>query len=170
MASESPRGPNIRELESLRIVRNEEPRRRRFLPYTVAALIAGALAFAGYEIYLHTLGRPLEVQTASAMLITAEQPRPLLTGSGYVVTRDKYITIGTKILGQIIEEPIEEGRHVNRGDLLARIDDRDYQAQLRQAFADRELASANLKLADAKLGRQRELFRQHVISQDQLDV
>jgi RND family efflux transporter MFP subunit len=136
----------------------------------LAALVAGAVAFAGFEAYLHTLGRPLEVQTASAMLIAAEQPRPLLTGSGYVVTRDKYITIGTKILGQIIQEPIEEGRHVNKGDLLARIDDRDYQAQLWQAFADRDLSAANLKLARVKLDRQRELFRQHVISQDQLDV
>jgi RND family efflux transporter MFP subunit len=170
MASESPRGPNIRELESLRIVRNELPNRRSILPYAVAVLFIGALAFAGYETYLHTLGRPLEVETASAMVIAAEQPRPLLTGSGYVVTRDKYITVGTKILGQIIEEPIEEGRHVHQGDLLARIDDRDYQAQLQQAFADRDLAAANLKLARAKLERQRELFDQHVISQDQLDV
>src|SRR5690348_3870615 len=118
MASESPRGPNLRELESLRIVRSEEPRRPQLLPYAAAALVMGALAFAGYEAYLYTLGRPLEVQTASAMVIAAEQPRPLLTGSGYVVTRDKYITIGTKILGQIIKEPIEEGRHVNKGDLL----------------------------------------------------
>jgi RND family efflux transporter MFP subunit len=170
MASESPRGPNLRELESLRIIRSEEPQRRRYLPYAVAALIMGALTVAGYEAYLHTLGRPLEVQTISAMLIAAEQPQSLLTGSGYVVTRDKYITIGTKILGQIIEEPIEEGRHVNKGDLLARIDDRDYRAQLRQAFADRDLAAADLKLARAKLERQRELFHQHVISQDQFDM
>jgi RND family efflux transporter MFP subunit len=169
MATESPRGPNIRELDSLRIVRNEQPR-RRLLPYSVAILVLAAAAFGGYEAYLHTLGRPLEVQTANAMVITAEQPRALLTGSGYVVTRNKYITVGTKILGQIIEEPIEEGRHVNKGDLLARIDDRDYRAQLRQAFADRDLATANLKLAQAKLERNRELFRQHVISVDQLDV
>jgi RND family efflux transporter MFP subunit len=169
VASESPRGPNIRELESLRIVRNEQPP-RRFLPYALAVLILAGVAFGGYEAYQHTVGRPLEVQTASAMLIAADQPRPLLTGSGYVVTRDKYITVGTKILGQIIEEPIEEGRHVNKGDLLARIDDRDYRAQLRQAFADREQAEANLKLAQAKLARERELFRQRVISQDQLDV
>jgi len=168
MASESPRGPNIRELESLRIVRSEQPRRRRVLPYVLLPLIAGAVAFAGYEAYLHTLGRPLEVQTANAMLIAAEQPRALLTGSGYVVTRDKYITVGTKILGQIIEEPIEEGKHVSKGDLLARIDDRDYQAQLKQAFADLDLASANL--TQAKLARQRELFHEHVISQDQLDI
>ncbi len=169
MASESPRGPNIRELESLRIVRKDQPS-RSLIPYMIVAAVAGALAFAGYEIYLHTLGRPLEVETSTAMLIAAEQPRPLLTGSGYVVTRDKYITVGTKILGQIIEEPIEEGRHVKKGDLLARIDDRDYQAQLRQSFADRQLAAANLELAEAKVLRQRELFRQHVISQDQLDV
>ncbi len=50
----------------------------------------------------------------------------IVTGSGYVVTQHKYIVIGTKILGQIVEEPIEEGQHVRSGDLLARIDDRDY--------------------------------------------
>jgi RND family efflux transporter MFP subunit len=171
MATESPRGPNIRELESLRIVRSEEQQpRRRLVAYAFAAAVAMVVALTGYEGYLHTLGRPLEVQTATVTLLTAEEPRPLLTGSGYVVTGDKYITIGTKILGQIIEEPIEEGRHVKRGDLLARIDDRDYQAQLRQALADRDLAEANVKLAGAKLQRQRELFRQYVISRDQLDI
>ncbi len=66
-------------------------------------------AVAGYEAYIHTIGRPLEVETATATLIAGAEPRPLISGSGYVVTRDKYITVGTKILGQIIEEPIEEG-------------------------------------------------------------
>ena len=73
---------------------------------------------------------------------TDRQPSVLLTGSGYVVTRHKYITIGTKILGQIVEEPIEEGQHIKAGDVLARIDDRDYQAQLRQAIAIRPAGSA----------------------------
>jgi RND family efflux transporter MFP subunit len=169
MPPESPRGPNVRELESLRIARSEKPP-RRLIPLAVALVIATIAAVAGYQVYQHTLGRPLEVETATAELIEAEQPRPLLSGSGYVVTRDKYITIGTKILGQIIEEPIEEGRHVKKGDLLARIDDRDYQAQLRQALADRELAEANLTLAQAKILRERALFLQRVISPDQLDV
>ena len=98
------------------------------------------------------------------------QQGPLLTGSGYVITRDKYITIGTKILGQIVEEPIEEGKHVKKGDLLARIDDRDYQAQLHQAIADRDLAKANLKLAQVKAARERTLYRNGVASRDELDV
>ncbi len=73
------------------------------------------------------------MQTAYVTMRRAGQPGVILTGSGYVVTQHKYITIGTKILGQIMEEPIEEGQHVKKGDLLARIDDRDYRAQLHQA-------------------------------------
>jgi RND family efflux transporter MFP subunit len=169
MPSESPRSPNIHELESLRIARIEPPR-RRLLPVVAAIASLIIATVAGYVTYQHTLGRPFQVQAATAELMQAEQPRPLISGSGYVVTRDKYITIGTKILGQIVEEPIEEGRHVKKGDLLARIDDRDYQAQLRQGFADRDLAVANLRLAQAKIQRQRALFVQRVISQDQLDV
>jgi multidrug efflux pump subunit AcrA (membrane-fusion protein) len=59
------------------------------------------------------------------------------------LTRHKYIIIGTKVLGQIVSEPIEEGQHIKVGDILARIDDRDYQAQLRQASAARELSETN---------------------------
>src|ERR1700758_237225 len=147
----------------------ESPRRRLLLSFVLAVLAVAILGEAGYAVYGHTLGKPLEVQTAPVTLIAAEQQGPLLTGSGYVITRDKYITIGTKILGQIVEEPIEEGRHVKRGDLLARIDDRDYQAQLQQAVADRDLARANVTLAQAKVARRRELFATHSISAEELD-
>ncbi len=82
----------------------------------------------------------------------------------------KYITIGTKILGQIMEEPIEEGQHVKKGDLLARIDDRDYRAQLHQAIADRDLAAANVKLKQTQAARMRTLYQKGVASRDQLDV
>ena len=162
--------PNLRELESLRITRTAAPVHRRRWPLLLTLAVAGLLASAGYAIYIRTLGRPLEVQTATAALLAAAQPNPLISGSGYVVTRDKYITVGTKILGQIVAEPIEEGRHVRKGDLLARIDDRDYQAQLSQALADRGQALANLGLAQVKAQRARVLFRQNVVSQDQLDV
>ena len=69
-------------------------------------------------------------------------------------------------IGQIVEEPIEEGQRLKKGDLLARIDDRDYQAQLRQAIADRDLAEANVQLWSRKAARQHELFASGIISQD----
>jgi RND family efflux transporter MFP subunit len=170
MATESDRGPNIRELESLRIVRGVEPKKPgRLRAIVIALVVAAAVAGAGLEAYRLTLGKPLEVETAD-VLMRSGQSGVLLTGSGYVITRAKYITIGTKIQGQIVEEPIEEGKIVKRGDLLARIDDRDYQAQLRQTKADYDLASANVKLKQAKLNRIQTLHDQSYASQDELDI
>jgi HlyD family secretion protein len=168
---EADRGPTVRELESLRIARSSKPERRSWLGVALLTVVGLAvLAGGGYEAYLRTLGRPTEVETAAVTVRSAGQPGELLSGSGYVITRAKYITIGTKILGQIVKEPIEEGKHVKKGDLLARIDDRDYRAQLEQAMADRELALANLKLHEAKLARAQALFEQGYVSRDELDV
>jgi HlyD family secretion protein len=170
LSTEAPRGPNIRELESLRIARAAEPKKpSRLLPAAIALAVLAVVGAAGYVVYQRTLGRPPEVQTAIVSVKAAGQAGTVLTGSGYIVTAHKYIVIGTKILGQIVAEPIEEGQHVKVGDLLARIDDRDYEAQLKQAYADRDLANANLVLKRARAVRLRELYREGVQSKDALD-
>jgi HlyD family secretion protein len=170
LSTEAPKGPNIRELESLRIARAAQPRKpSRLIPVAITLAIFAVIGVAGYFVYQRTLGRPPEVQTAIVSVKQAGQAGTVLTGSGYVITRHKYIVIGTKILGQILSEPIEEGQQVKVGDLLARIDDRDYQAQLRQAYADRDLSAANVKLKQARAERLRALFREGVQSKDSLD-
>src|SRR5229473_1984530 len=170
MPPDAPRGPNIRELESLRIARSAEPKKpSRIIPALVVLVILAVVGGAGWAVYQRTLGRPPEVQTATVMLKQAGQAGTVLTGSGYIVTQHKYIVIGTKILGQIVAEPIEEGQRVKVGDLLARIDDRDYQSQLRQAYAERDLAQANVKLKQARAERIRELHKEGVQSKDALD-
>src|SRR6266850_8513154 len=113
------------ELETLRIVRpQEQPRRKRSRVVSIAILmlLTTVLGAASYVIYAKTVGRPQTVQTIMVVSNRGGQPGVILSGSGYVVTRHKYITIGTKILGQIVAEPIEEGQHVRIGDLLAQID------------------------------------------------
>ena len=170
MSSEQTRGPSVRELESLRIQRAHEPKQRsRALLAAIAALVLAGMGYGGWIAYSRTLGRPPEVKTVPVTIKSAGQPGVLLTGSGYVVTQHKYIVIGTKILGQIMEEPIEEGQLVKRGDLLARIDDRDYRAQLDQAKAARDLATANVRLKYAQAQRRRQLYREGVASRDELD-
>jgi HlyD family secretion protein len=170
LSTEAPKGPNIRELESLRIARSAQPKKpSRIIPAAVTLAILAVVGVAGYVVYQKTLGRPPEVQTAVVSVKQAGQAGTVLTGSGYVITRHKYIVIGTKILGQIVGEPIEEGQRVKVGDLLARIDDRDYQAQLRQAYADRDLAVANIVLKKARAERLRELYKQGIQSKDSLD-
>src|SRR5262245_34270489 len=156
-------------LEALRITRPKENARRKRRPGLLLAMIilaAATGATTAYEVYLRTLGRPPTVQTIMVLSNRGGQPGVILTGSGYVVTRHKYITIGTKILGQIVAEPIEEGQHVRIGDLLAKIDDRDYQAQLRQAAAARDLSESNLRLALAKAERARYLMGTGTSSKD----
>jgi HlyD family secretion protein len=170
LSTEAPKGPNIRELESLRIARAANPKKpSRIIPAVITLAILAIVGAAGYVVYQKTLGRPPEVQTAIVGVKQAGQAGTVLTGSGYVITRHKYIVIGTKILGQIVAEPIEEGQRVKVGDVLVRIDDRDYQAQLRQAYADRDLSEANIVLKRARAERLRELYRQGVQSKDSLD-
>src|SRR5437879_6682246 len=161
------------ELETLRIVRpQEQPRRKRsrLVSIAILMLLLTVLGAASYVIYAKTIGRSPTVQTMMVVARTDRQSSVLLTGSGYVVTRHKYITIGTKILGQIVEEPIEEGQHIEAGDVLARIDDRDYQAQLRQAIAIRDVAKANLHLLQDKADRARRLIKTGAISTDDFDT
>ena len=160
-------------LEALRITRPKENARRKRRPGLLLAMIilaAAVGATTAYEVYLRTLGRPQTVQTIMVLANRGGQPGVILTGSGYVVTRHKYITIGTKILGQIVAEPIEEGQHVRIGDLLAQIDDRDYQAQLRQAAAGRDLSESKLRLDLARAERARRLFGTGTISRDEYDT
>jgi RND family efflux transporter MFP subunit len=161
------------ELDALRIPRTKEQPRRKRTPLVSAAsicVVIAVLASFGYTLYTRTLGHPPTVQTIMVTARTDSQSSVLLTGSGYIVTRHKYITIGTKILGQIVDEPIEEGQHVKVGDVLARIDDRDYQAQLRQAIAIRDLAKANLRLAQSKADRASRLKDARTISTDDFET
>ena len=161
------------ELETLRIVRpQEQPRRKRsrLVSIAILMLLLTVLGAASYVIYAKTIGQSPTVQTMMVVARTDRQSSVLLTGSGYIVTRHKYIIIGTKVLGQIVEEPIEEGQHIKAGDVLARIDDRDYQAQLRQAIASRDVAKANLHLLQDKADRARYLIKTGAISKDDFET
>src|SRR5467141_5406472 len=161
------------ELETLRIDRpQEQPRRKRsrLISIAMVMVLATVLGAAGYVIYAKTIGQPPTVQTMMIVARTDGKSSVRLTGSGYILTRHKYIIIGTKILGQIVDEPIEEGQHIKVGDVLARIDDRDYQALLRQAIAIRDVAKARLHLLQNQADRARRLITNRAISTDDFET
>jgi len=169
MAPDGPKSSAVRELESLRIARAEVKRPSRLLPVAITLVVVAVLAGVGYEVYVRTLGRPPEVQTALVTVRSAGQPGVMLTGSGYIVTQHKYISVGANVLGTIVSEPIEEGQLVKKGTLLAKIDDRNYRGLLNQAIADRDLAAADVQLDLTQAKRLRALHSEHVVSQDELD-
>src|SRR5258707_15027790 len=121
------------ELETLRIERpQEQPRRKRSRSVSIAILmlLTTVLGAVSYVIYARTIGRSPTVQTMMVVARADPQSSVLLTGSGYIVTRHKYITIGKKLLGQVVEEPIEEGQHIKAGDVLGGLLGGGDQAQL----------------------------------------
>lgn len=65
--------------------------------------------------------------------------RILLNGSGYVTAR-RAATVSSKVTGKVLEVLIEEGKSVEAGQILAKLDGSNVEASLR--FAEAQLASA----------------------------
>lgn len=156
------------ELASLRIERGGTPKRkkrRRWPLIVVVLLVAAGIAWA-------FTGRPVQVKVAYATRSTPAQsgPVPMLSGSGYVVTGDRYVSIGVRVPGRIDRYFVEEGQSVHKGDPLVQIDDRDYHAAVARAEANLDLARANLSLAEADLTRGTKLLAEGVISKQEFDV
>ncbi len=159
------------DLSSLRIERAPAappPRRRRRSWIPGLLVVVAAAAGAGLWIAGH---RPLPVTVAYAErgATDAHEPLPVLSGSGYVVTGDRYVSVGVRVAGRIDRYFVEEGQSVKRGDPLVQLDDRDYRAIVAAIEARIASARANAALADSDLRRGQQLFHQGVISQQELD-
>ena len=160
------------DLSSLRIERDpivhRPPRRARrwWLLVVVAVLLAGAVAA------FSALTRPLPVGVAYATRSApgAAGPLPVLSGSGYIVTGDRYVSVGVRVAGRIDRYFVEEGQSVTKGEPLVQLDDRDYRAIVAAIDARIASARANLALAEADLSRSRPLRDQGIISQQEYDV
>jgi RND family efflux transporter MFP subunit len=94
----------------------------------------------------------------------------VLNGSGYVVTRGRYISLGVRVPGRIDSYLVDEGDTVKRGDPLVRLDARQYEAALREAEAGLNVARANVELRRKELVRMQELRRREFSSEAELDV
>ena len=100
-----------------------------------------------------------------ALLVFAPLAAAALTAGGYVYwddaahfqsTDDAFIAarqfaVAAKASGFVVEVPVADNQHVATGDVIARIDDRDYRAALAAAEAQAAAAKANVDSVDAQL-------------------
>lgn len=75
----------------------------------------------------------------------------------------KVVELAFEVEGRIIDWGVEEGQRVKKGQILSRLDARDYQA-------DVEAARARLRLAEAEYRRESKLFASGSGTQRDLDV
>jgi multidrug efflux system membrane fusion protein len=92
----------------------------------------------------------------------------VLTGLG-TVTALNVATVHSQITGLLTSVNFEEGQFVEKGQLLAQIDPRTYQAQLDQTEATLSHDQVHLKNAELNLQRYTELSKTNSIAQQQVD-
>ena len=160
-------------LRQLRIERDAPAlprRRRRRLGWLLgAAALAAAAWFA-------LAPRPVEVRTTAVVSSTPSQQFVELTASGYVVAQRR-AAVASKATGRLVELKVREGSRVRSGELIARLDAADVQAQIEsaraavgEARARIAQAEADARNAEAELRRNRQLVEQRFLSAAALDV
>ena len=126
--------------------------------FTHQSAVAGAAGGKGGP-------RVVPVRTA----VTEQRDLPLYIKGLGTVTAFKTVTLHSRVDGELIKVAFTEGQMVNEGDLLAQIDPRPFQAQLKQAEGTLSKDKATLDLAKITLERGKELIRKSSIAQQQLD-
>jgi RND family efflux transporter MFP subunit len=112
------------------------------------------------------LGRPLVLLTATALAPTtgsAASGGAILQATGYITAR-RQATVSTQITGTLTQVLIEEGDHVEKGQVIARLDDSGLRATLDVANANAMTAQAQITTAEAQLAQaQADVRRQEML-------
>ena len=163
-------------LKQLRIDRSAPPpasRRGLWIALAIAAAVL-VLLLLGWAVFGRD--KAMEVRTADVVAIgNGGGSASVLDATGYVVAR-RMATVSAKITGKVREVLIEEGQHVEAGQVMATLDpiDADAQrdlaaAQLGAARSQAGSVQAQLREAEANAARLGSLVKQQLVSKAQYD-
>jgi HlyD family secretion protein len=186
---------NLQDLRIDRQARESAAPAKRVGVWIGVAVLVVALLLGGAYAYT-TLGSAVEVE---AVRVTAAggasaAPGVILNATGYIVAAHK-IEVGSKVMGKVAWIGVDKADHVKEGQVIVRLEDEEYRAQLEQARgqfanlqarlaelehgsrpqeiagakADLEQARADLVNARITLNRTRQLTDQKVMSPQALD-
>jgi RND family efflux transporter MFP subunit len=148
-------------------------RRRRRVLYLVILI---SMILVGYLVYGQILGSTLSVEIGTVTTAYPSQAFTLLNATGYVVPQIK-AEIASKATGRLESLKVEEGSHVTKGQIIARLEKQDVIASLEQAAANAFVARAGVKQAEAELkeaslslDRAKNLIKKKFITQEVYDA
>ena len=144
---------------------------RRLLPWLVLLLVVAAIAWA--LLRPHPKPKPAHGRHG----VAANAPTPVAVDTARLgnmpvvltelgtVTSLATVTVQSQIAGYLMEVNFQEGQEVRRGQQLALIDPRPYEATLQQYQGQFARDTASLNQAKIDLARYQGLLRQHSIAQ-----
>jgi len=161
-------------IDDLRIDRS---RGRRTGPLFVILVVVVLVAAGGAAAWWWMGERPVPVRVASVIQEEAAGAKTaVLNASGYVTARRR-ATVSSKVTGKVIEVLVEEGKAVQRGQVLARLDPSTATryltlAQAERSAARRALSETEVRLAQARvtLGRTGSLVADGIMTRADLDA
>jgi HlyD family secretion protein len=171
-------------------VSNRPPRLLLLGIAVVLALAAVAVAY----FFVFAAAKPVSVGQVKVEGGAGSSAETVLTASGYVVAHHK-IDVGAKVMGRVAWIGVEKGDRVTAGQVLVRLEDAEFRAQVAQARANMGAAQArldqlragsrpqekmkdragvleaeaNLRNAEAEYDRAAKLYPAGVISKSDLD-
>lgn len=160
------------DLSRLKLSREVPPPRRRRWPLLLGLLVLAAAPLAWW----FTAQREIPVETTHVTLAWPSQALALINATGYVTAARK-ASVASKASGRLEWLGVTEGSRVRAGEVIARLENADVTAQVRQAEANvrvaegqREQAAAEWRDASRALARARELFARRFIAESGLDA
>jgi multidrug efflux system membrane fusion protein len=153
--------------------------RSRLRGVVILALLLSAGLGIGWYLWTHHMANPAgrggggrgaqtPPQPVGAATIDKGDIRIIQNELGTVTSLDT-VTVLTQISGQLTEVGFKEGQVVKKGDFLAQIDPRPYQAALEQTQGTLAHDTGLLEQAQSDLKRYQTLGRQDSIAQQQLE-
>lgn len=191
------------EIKNLRIDRSRKVVPEGGSPWARRVIVIGILLFvlagAGRFVYGYLNNAP-EVDlyrvksSSSATSASGAGQTVILNATGYIVAHHK-IQVASKVVGRVLWIGVEKGDRVKEGQVIVRLEDDEYKAQLQQAMgqlktlearleeltngsrpeeiatarANVDQAKADLSNAEITLKRTQELVREKVSAQQVLD-
>jgi len=139
----------------------------------------GGIIFLSIILILYITGVLSPAKKVNLTTITKIYPSQtftILNASGYVVAERK-AAVASKVTGRLVKLTVEEGSHVKRGQIIARLENDDVVASRNQVKANlnvakHQLGVSNAELTEATLSFQRnkELFEEQYISKAVYDA
>jgi RND family efflux transporter MFP subunit len=118
--------------------------------WPVVGTVVGVALLAGAAFWFIST-RALTVETATAVAPSGGgSAAAVLQATGYITAR-RQATVSTQITGTLTQVLIEEGDHVEKGQVIARLEDSSLRAGLNVAQANIQSAQAQVAHAQAQL-------------------
>jgi len=145
-------------------------KKRVGLIITIACLVVVVIVFLLFK------DRKITIETISVSQVYPSQSFTILNASGYVVAQRK-ASVAAKTTGRLEWLGVEEGSRVKAGQVIARLENKDLEAAVRQSEAAVQSSRASLaqvvvERTDAQraFNRQKELLTQGIVAQSEFDI